>query len=579
MATNNNTKSSTPYHAVLDRFNKVAEQYASSLPLQAFYSAFSRMGYTANMPQVQNQRVKQINSLPVEYNKEQIHAFLRKPNLYEGALRNTSEVLKWTTYPYLKIIKTYADIPTYKYYTKPLYLDETQSKSAEFKREQMLVDKINKAIKPEICAHKIAGQALSQGKVAYTYRIDIDKSHNKVNYAFLQQLPEDWIYIIGYNNISGYTVSFNMMYFLEIGTDYKQYGDLFEPFLDDFNDMFKPRSKDKKFVYASKSVKCKGKKIAFYPQNVKANAAGNPNVFEQNGRWFYYVSLPIDKVFVFEIDDTVATMASPFSGLMLGYAQLGDYENIQKELVTNPLLKIFTGEIPYFSENTGAKDFDGYRLSEGGRLMFETMFEQLMKSSGIGGTAFYTAPVSNIKSHDYPETATANETSEAYNRYLGEKSGTTALIPNSEDVKASQVEVAKLLEGKFVTSTIYPQFCRMMNSIYDRLNLNYQWEFNFVGTVFTEDKLREYANTEISNGDLSAYYILAALDGQSICDKLSMINAIGDSGMLEKLTPPMTSYTMPASADRGRPQKSIEEIGAGEGHEETERQKDTFGVE
>lgn len=549
------------YKAILDKFNSLAEQYAGMVDSEAFRT-FARLGYgTANMPQIQNQRIKQIATLPVNYTKQQIEGFLREPYFSEIPLQQTSQILKWTVYPYYKLIKTYADIPSYKYYTKPLYIDGEQAKTEEFKREFMLVDKLNKVLQPDVYAHRIAGQALSLGKVFYTYRADVDKSHNKVNHIFLQQLPQEWCWIIGYNNISKYTVSFNMMYFMQPGTDYRQFGDLFEPYLEDFNEMFEaPKKPNKKYVYASKNaVDCKGKSVTFYPERLKSNAIGNPKIYQQNGKWMYYVSLPIDKIFAFEIDDTTPVVAPPLSGLMVSYSQLPNYEALQKELVTNPLLKIFTGEIPFFSDN-GTTTEDGYRLSDGARFLFETYFNQLMSYAGIGGSVFFSAPAQNIKSHDYPETATANQTSEAYNSYLAEKSGMNTIIPSSQDVKASQVEVAKLVEGRYVTATIYPQFERMMSCIYNSLNLKYDWQFVMYGTIFKEKEIRENALKDIANGDISAYYILASLDNESICDKLSMMNTIKEIGLLDKLTPIQTSYTISGSDNKGgRPSEDIDE--------------------
>ena len=98
---------------IAERFNELAKNYADVVSVQGFASAFSRLGWgMANQPQIQNQRVKGISSLPVDYTKEDIGNFLRTPYSHERELRETSEILRWTNYPYFKINKTYADIPT-----------------------------------------------------------------------------------------------------------------------------------------------------------------------------------------------------------------------------------------------------------------------------------------------------------------------------------------------------------------------------------------------------------------------------------------------------------------------------------
>lgn len=556
-----NNEGPSSWKGTLEKVNNLVSSYANFLPMENIFSAFSRAGFSLrNQPQIQNSRIKAISSLPVDYTKEQIGEMLRNPYQNEMGLRQTSQILRWTAYPYFKISKTYQDIPTYKYYTKPLYIDKETAQSDVFKREAILLDKINKAMKPNVYAHKITGQSVVQGKVAYHLRTDIDKVHNKVNYVFMQQLPEDFTVIIGYNNISGYTVSFNMMYFLKPGTDYKQFGDLFNPFVNDFSRMFdEPVKKEKKFVYASvPQVECKGKKLNFYPANIDSEAIGNPKVFMQNGQWMYYVSLPIDKIWVFEIDDTTPAVASPLAGLMLTYAQQSDYEAAQLSLLLNPLIKIFTGEIPYYDGN-GATAEDSYKLSEGGRLLFEAYFANLMAQNNTGGTAFYSGPFENIKSHDFSESANANEISESFNRYGMQKAGLSGLIPVSDDVKASQVDASMKIESRFSTATIYPQFEKMMNSLYKQLNLNYDWEFKMFGTIFNEKEIRESAQKALDNGDLSAIFTLSALDEQSWVDKLSMLYAIKGTKLIEEYQVLETAYTQSKSTQQkesGRPKTS-----------------------
>ena len=88
------------------------------------------------------------------------------------------------------------------------------------------------------------------------------------------------------------------------------------------------------------------------------------------------------------------------------------------------------------------------------------------------------------------------------------------------------------------------------------------------GTIFTDDTIRDNAQKAIANGDISAHFILAALDGQSWLDKLSMMSAIKESGLLDMLIPPITSYTMkqeangglPPQNDTGRPKIEMTEI-------------------
>lgn len=546
-------KRPTSLSQIVERINSVALQYASQIGSEQFLNLFSRMGSGyENYPQIQNLRIKAISSLPADYTKEDVGSFLRTPYEHEMELRKTAEILRWSAYPFFKIEKSYQDILTYHYYNIPKYLLSEETKEKEFLREAILVEKLCKTFSLRAMAHKIVGQTASLGKVFYILRMKLDKAHNQVDYAFMQQLPQDWCEIIGYNNVSGYTISFNMMYFMQPGTDITQYGDLFLPYMEDFERVVKnPRNKSSKYVYASKS------KINYYPDELNKKGAGQPRIFEQNGKFMYYVSLPIDKVWTFEIDDVTPAVATPFAGLLLTYGQQGDYEAAQLSLLLNPLIKIFTGEIPYVNTDNVAED-DAVRLSESARMLYEAYFYNLMRTNNTSGVALYSAPFSNIKSHDFTESVNANKISSSFNRYGMEKAGLSGLIPVSDDVKAGQAELSSKLESRFA-ETIYEQFQRMMNYVYKTLNLKYEWQFNMFGSIYTDDNIRTNAEKDLANGDLSAYFILSALNNTSWLDKITMMKMIKNQNFVELLTPPATSYTKSASqtADNpsgGRPQ-------------------------
>lgn len=585
---NKNGKENKPCDPILARFNELVSKYGN-LPSDSFLNAFARAGMgLENQPQIQNQRLKSISPLPLDISKEDIGEALRNPYQSEGVLAQTSQVLKFTAYPYFKITKTYADIGTYRYYASPKYLDKESARSKEFAKEAVLVDKLCKMFSPEITAHKIAGQAVTFGKVFYYPRYEVDKVHNKVHVAFLQQLPQNWCTIIGYNNISGYTVSFNMMYFLEPGTDFRQFGDLFEPYVSDFNRIFvDPKTKTPKIktIYASKSSRADGYaktakgNMKIFPENVNPNGIGNPKLFLQNGTWMYWVSLPADKIWTFEIDDTTPAVVSPLSGLMLTYAQQSDFENAQLALLLSPLIKIFTGEIPYFAESTSRTE-DGWRLGSGGRLLFQTLFQNLMAANNTGGTALFMAPLENIKSHDFPESSNANEISTSFNRYGLEKAGLSGILPTTNDPKAGLAEMSAKLESRF-TNPVYRQYERMMECIFEELNLKFSWKFQMFGSIYTEESIKNKAEKALQTGDTSAYFILAALDGESYLDKISMARTINESGLLDLLKPPETSYTMSKSTqppkEAGRPSKTVQDVAEGKATEATEKTIDARG--
>lgn len=537
------------WKGALEHFRGLMGNYGN-LSMDAIYSAWGRaIGYWANQPNVQNARVKAINPLPADFTKEELGEFLRNPQNSELPLQQVSEGLKWTNYSWFKTIKSYQDMLTFHKYAKPNHITKDEAASDSFLREHRLVDKLLKETHLKAVGHEIAGQALSQGKVCYVPRYSVDKSHNTVNTFFMQELPKAWTTIIGLNNISKYTVSFNLMYFMQPGTDYRQFGDLFEPYMKDFSEWIEDgkskAQRRQKFVYASRN---------------NERIEGVRDVWQQNGKWFYYVSLPIDRVWTFEIDDTTPIVATPFTGLMQTYAQQSDYEAAQLSLIMNPLIKIFTGEIPYYSSDT-AKEDDGFRLSVEMRAVFEAFWNKLMEATNTGGTAFYTAPVQNIHGWDYPEASNANDISKKFLEYGMAKSGLESLIATIDRPTEEMVKAAEKLEPRFA-QPIYRTFEKMLNYILnDQLSLRYSWSVHIFGDIYSDEQTRADCLKLIDKGSISAYLKLCALDDISLLDMVSMTNLVSASGLLEELSVPPTAFTQssksqPKSDTNGAPTKT-----------------------
>ncbi len=525
----------TVYDRLLARFNAIAEQYAS-LPMGMILQAYDR---ASNNPWIQNRRVKQISSLPAEYTKDDIVQAIRTPGEHEQMLRQTHHALEAAAYPMMKIRKVYTDILTYRYYTAPYDVTQADAKHADFRREARLIDKINRAIDPKATAHKLAGQAIQEGKIFYSLRYSVDKSHNKVDYVFPQQLPSDWVKIIGFNSVSGYTVSFDMFYFLQPGTDWRQFGTLFAPYVKDFSSVVEKAPG--KVVYASKQWRVNMERFSELRKNAKGELAGNPDVYMQNGRWAYWVTLPIDAVFVFEIDDTTPYACSPLTGLYLSMQAIAQYEQVQLELVQNPLVAVMTGEIPYTNDAAGTQR-DQYKLSNGGREYFEMLWYQMLMQNNTSGIGMYLAPASNLKLHQLSEAPSATEISTNGYAYTIEKSGLAGLIPISDNPRAGTVNISIQIEARYCLR-IYQQFEKMMDVLYEKLHLKYEWHFHMFGDIYNDEKMRNEMQKSMTLGLLPDLYIYNALMDRSLLDDLSMSDSILGSGILDKRLPLISSYT------------------------------------
>lgn len=527
-------KNKSSYSVVLEKLNSIAANYAN-LPMDSIYSAFSRAasGYWENFTPIQRNRILQINPLPYDFTKEQLNEFLKYPQNSDYELQQIGEGLRWSNYSWQKLIKSYADMLQFHTIVTPKYVTKEDIKSENFKREYRLVEKLISVMRPKEIGRKIAMQAGTQGKVFYVPRFEIDKSHNKVSYFFLQELPKSACTLIGFNNISGWTVSFNLCYFLQVGTDYRQFGSLFEPYMDSFAEWYSTPENERK-------ISKRGEKFVYATKN-NERIEGNRRMWVQNGTAFYYVSLPIDRVWTFEVDSSTGIVASPFTGLMQTLSQQSNFEAAQLSNIINPLIKIFTGEIPYTKAENSTQE-DGFRLSLGGRALFEQFWENLTAAHNTDGTAFFTAPVENIKSHDFNAAANSNEISRSYLIYSGAKAGTNGLIPVDDRPNEETVKNSAKLEAQF-EKQIYRTFERMTDCIIESLNLKYEWAVQYWGDIYSDDQVRANALKQIDKGDLYSWQVICSQDGISIFDRLAVSETIKESGFTELLMPPQTSYT------------------------------------
>lgn len=533
----------TSYPAMI---RSLAGKYGN-LPLDNVINAFGRtwgdMGvYTAN-PYIQNRRVKSISSLPEQYEYSKVAEMVRQPGENERPLREVSHVLESTAAPYAKIRKTYQDIMTYHWYNIPTDIDESDAGSREIWREMRLLDKFCDAMDVQQNAHMIVGQCLQEGKVFYAPRYRLDKSHNRVDYAFMQQLPQNWTKIVGYNNISKYTVAFDMMYFMEPGTDWRQFGSLFEPYLDTFRDIAPnlPKRDQNRFVYASG--------YETYT-NLKKNATllGNPELYYQGGRWFYWVTLPIDRVWTFEADDVNRNVVPFYTGLFLAMANIAKYEQVQLSLVQNPLVSMVLGEIPY-RDNTNATAEDAYRLSPTGRSLFEAYFYQMLAGTNTTGVGMYTGPFDNLHLEQLAEAPSATEISSNGYSYAMQKSG-IGIIPSTDDPRAGTVQVSLMIECRFADG-VYKQFGRMMTYLYSQMRLKWDWRFKMFGSLSTDEKEEKACKDGMTLGILPDTLKYLALHDMRLSEDMAVSRMIKGSGLLDLRIPLISSYS--AKNENGLP--------------------------
>lgn len=541
----------SPTYTELGNILKKANSLYGGLPMDDYYGAFTAaggLGFLNNWPQIQNARVKAINTRPADFDKEQITTMVQNPEGSEQSLRAVSASLAYSTKTYDLILKTYPDTLTYSWYIYPAYTDTEVSKKEKM-REMALAQKLAMAIDVRTVAHELCGLCVKFGKIFVTPRISVDKSHNRINYAFLQQLPTDWCKIVGYNNGPGkYTVAFNLFYFLKPGNDWRQFGDLFEPYMRVFDEVVVKTPG--KYVYN----RIDPKKF----EKIRANeTVGNPQWAAIGAEYYYWVTLPADRVFTFEADDTTPLVVPPNTGMFVSLTQIPNYEAAQLEIVLNPLTSVLTGSLETYDPKNPS-DPDPVRVSDSTRKFFEYLWYQMLNKNNTSGIGLYLAPARDLKLQTISDTvANTDISSTAYSDQIL-KAGLPSLIPTTNDPKVGVAQLSASLAATF-SKFIYRSMERVMNWALESLNCKTPMRFKMFGDIFSREDEIENARKGMTNGCLLDTLRYDALIGHTILDDLAASDFIVESGIMDKRRPLITSFSAKQDTS-GLPPQAKKEI-------------------
>lgn len=548
----------TPKVNNLDSYNAFARHLADlqqknggSVPFEAAYRSFLRAGGMGflNMPDVQNARVRTMTTRPANYSKDQIAEFVQHPDDSDRELRAVSASLAWSTKTYDLLLSTFPDMMQFHWYITSAWQEEKVDKALRM-REWKLGYKIAEEMQIGAKAHEICGLCMKYGKVFYTPRISVDKSHNKVNYAFLQQLPMDFCKIVGWNNGPGkYTVEFNLMYFAMPGTDWRQYGNLFRPYINAWESVVETRSKT---VYNSGKPRIDTEKFA---ANGIQFTAGHPEWELVGTEWMYWVTLPAEEVVVFEIDDRTAIAAPPTTGLMVSMTQIPNYEAAQLEIVLNPLTSVLTGSLETSDTKGLAPDADPVRVSPTVRKMFEMLWYQMLEQNNTSGIGLFLAPANDMKLQTLSDTVSnTNITSTALSDQIV-KAGLPAVIPTTNDPKVGVAQLSAAILANY-SRTVYWGIERAMNWIFENLNIRTPLRFHMFGNVFDREKDLENARKGMTLGILNDTLRYDAMCGISPFEDIAVSEMVKESGVLDHRIPLVTTYTAKQSESGLPPQSS-----------------------
>ena len=311
-------------------------------------------------PFLQNQRVKNIYTQAKEYGKADISAFLSNPGNSERPLRSLSWANSSSQQIYYNILRRSCDIPLYNYFVVPDLLDgESAYKKDDFQEEDRLTQEWLETFNVKNTFKTIALEVKREGKSSYLLRNKISGTGKgkRVDFCTLQKMPTDWVKITGKGSL-GYTISFNMMYFMNIGNSPAFFGEFIEKAWADMIDNgivtqpspsenyeFHPENfikKEEDGTIKRYSFMYNGEEIRPVLESISEKIMGKRGRLQQYMLW---LKMPYDICYTFGSDNSHPWMAPDTMGLMLKMQELTDYCQLAGLIASTPLTAVLTGEI------------------------------------------------------------------------------------------------------------------------------------------------------------------------------------------------------------------------------------------
>lgn len=484
-------------------------------------------------PFLQNQRIKNLYTQAKTYGKADISEFLTNPGNNERPLRSLSWANSSSQQIYYNILRRSCDIPLYNWYVIPDLMESDSDYSGEvFQNEDKLVQEWLETFDIKNTFKTIALEVKREGKSSYLLRNKISGvgKSKTVDFCTLQKMPTDWIKITGKGSL-GYTISFNMMYFLNIANSPSFFGEFIEAA---WNDM----------IYNGiVTLPAGAQKYEFHPEEiVKVNEDKTIKEYTfsyegitikpiiesitegvgrgRNQRYMFWLQMPYDICYTFGSDNSHPWMAPDTMGLMLKMQELTDYCQLAGLIASTPLTAVLTGEIEPIANPRAGKNESIFTPE-----VIQGMQDKFNAITSTNVEAFLW-PAKNIKlqqlstdvnSSDIISTATSN--------FL-ESAGEGGLTIATEKPNVAQITVAKLLaasQQNYVTI----QFQRVMNFILQhKIGLKLRWKVQIWGDIFTIENEKKYLKEIVANGNIALLPKLMSAEGISIRDTKALTSYV-----------------------------------------------------
>lgn len=484
-------------------------------------------------PFLQNQRIKNLYTQAKTYGKADISEFLTNPGNNERPLRSLSWANSSSQQIYYNILRRSCDIPLYNWYVIPDLMESDSDYSGEvFQNEDKLVQEWLETFDIKNTFKTIALEVKREGKSSYLLRNKISGvgKSKTVDFCTLQKMPTDWIKITGKGSL-GYTISFNMMYFLNIANSPSFFGEFIEAAWNDmiYNGIVTLPAGAQKYEFHPEEVVKVNEDRTIKEYTFSYEGITIKPIIEsitegvgrgRNQRYMFWLQMPYDICYTFGSDNSHPWMAPDTMGLMLKMQELTDYCQLAGLIASTPLTAVLTGEIEPIANPRAGKNESIFTPE-----VIQGMQDKFNAITSTNVEAFLW-PAKNIKlqqlstdvnSSDIISTATSN--------FL-ESAGEGGLTIATEKPNVAQITVAKLLaasQQNYVTI----QFQRVMNFILQhKIGLKLRWKIQIWGDVFTIENEKKYLKEIVANGNIALLPKLMSAEGISIRDTKALTSYV-----------------------------------------------------
>lgn len=495
-------------------------------------------------PFLQNQRLKMINSYPNEMSTEELTNAVSNPIGSELGLRSEGWSLSSSQYLYYKILRLSADIPKFKYYKTPQYLEEKEYYKDSFKKEDEFTERWLKALDVVNTFKRMSLEVKREGKPTYLLRNSMGSGPNntkKVNYVAFQKLPSNYVKLTGIGE-HGYIASFNMLLFMNPAFSLEQYPDYIKDIwfaLMETGAIYENPHYLKGTTPDEQRYSVNVERLMNFEYHMEGTPAtemtrGILSIEKKEGaknlkaiNYMYWVQLPQEVCFTFCSDTSNAWALPDTIGLFLGLRELTDYDTLAGLIQSTPLTALLTAEAETVHDPSPGQNQTV--------LSPETIagFQDKFNNSTSTNLESFFAPLKNFKILSLPNIPNSSDiTSNATKNFIS-RAGLAGLIPVTDKPSVAQIKGSQLIEESqcdFVTK----QFEAVVNFIINNLiGCQYEWTVTLWGNIFTfSDEVKTAKELFVSGGTF-ALPKLASAYGMSLRDVHAVQSYIKSLGLYE----------------------------------------------